>query len=443
VCGPLAARSSSNGPGVGAPGAGAFFSLLDEQLRLGTEGYSPRVVRQIEFAGGNHTSFTAASRSLQELAELSISPKQVERISERLGRERGAERDAAAQQMQAGELKQGRRQPPAVVAIHLDAGKMQFRAEGSGPGVHEPAWGDAKVACLQSYTKVNFDKDPQPQPPAAFVDRRRVEQLCREMERVGSTREPQAQGSKKPMRPETKPERRKEARRHRRQRPQRVKRTVVATTRGVEDFGWMVAAEAMMRGFYATLLCAIVGDGGNWIGPMADLHFPGWVQILDFPHLLVHLYAAARLSFANQPRAAWALYEKMLRDAWAGRARQVLQTLQEQVERLGPAPPGARKDDFRNVVRRVRDYVQTNMGRMNYPSYRQKGLPISSALVESLIKQMNQRVKGTEKFWNETGGEAILQVRAAYLSEDERAETFHSRRPRGPAVGRNRRKIAA
>jgi hypothetical protein len=56
---------------------------------------------------------------------------------------------------------------------------------------------------------------------------------------------------------------------------------------------------------------------------------------------------------------------------------------------------------------------------------------------------MNQRVKGTEKFWNETGGEAILQVRAAYLSEDERAETFHSRRPRGPAVGRNRRKIAA
>jgi hypothetical protein len=42
---------------------------------------------------------------------------------------------------------------------------------------------------------------------------------------------------------------------------------------------------------------------------------------------------------------------------------------------------------------------------------------------------MNQRVKGTEKFWNETGGEAILQVRAAYLSEDERAETFHSRRP--------------
>lgn len=191
------------------------------------------------------------------------------------------------------------------------------------------------------------------------------------------------------------------------------------------------------------LLCAIVGDGGNWVGPLGDLHFPGWVQILDFPHLLVHLYAAARVAFPNQPREAWALYERMLRDAWAGRACQVLQALQEQVDRLGPAPPDARKDDPRNVVRRVRDYVQTNLQRMNYPEYRTKGLPISSALVESLIKQMNQRVKGTEKFWLESGGEAILQVRAAYLSEDDRAETFHDRRPRGPAVGRNRRKILA
>lgn len=205
----------------------------------------------------------------------------------------------------------------------------------------------------------------------------------------------------------------------------------------------MVAAEAMARGFYAALLCAIVGDGGNWVGPLGEMHFPGWVQVLDFPHLPVHLYAAARLSFPGQPGAAWGLYERMLRDAWAGRAREVLRALQEQVDRLGPAPPDARKDDPRNVVRRVRDYVQTNIERMNYPEYRAKGLPISPSLVESLIKQINRRVKGTEKFWLESGGEAILQVRAAYLSEDDRAETFHSRRPRGPAVGRNRRKILA
>lgn len=62
---------------------------------------------------------------------------------------------------------------------------------------------------------------------------------------------------------------------------------------------------------------------------------------------------------------------------------------------------------------------------------------MSSSLVESLVKQINHRVKGTEQFWNDGGLEAVLQVRAAYLSEDDRAEAFYQRRPRGPAVGRN------
>ena len=45
-----------------------------------------------------------------------------------------------------------------------------------------------------------------------------------------------------------------------------------------EPFGWMVGAEAMKRGFYQAAKKAIVGDGGNWIGPLGDLHFPGWEQ---------------------------------------------------------------------------------------------------------------------------------------------------------------------
>lgn len=50
---------------------------------------------------------------------------------------------------------------------------------------------------------------------------------------------------------------------------------------------------------------AIVGDGGNWIGPLADLHFPGFVQVLDFLHLLVHLYAAATAAYRGKAKAAW------------------------------------------------------------------------------------------------------------------------------------------
>jgi hypothetical protein len=84
-------------------------------------------------------------------------------------------------------------------------------------------------------------------------------------------------------------------------------------------------------------------------------------------------------------------------------------------------------------------YVENNLTRMDYPRYRKLGLPISSAPIESTIKQFNRRVKGTEKFWLKSGVEAVLQVRAAYLSEDDRVERLWSLpRPHYRAAGRNR-----
>lgn len=112
-------------------------------------------------------------------------------------------------------------------------------------------------------------------------------------------------------------------------------------------------------------------------------------------------------------------------------------------KRLGPAPAGAGQEDPRKVVSLTLEYVKNNAGRMDYANYRKAGLPITSAPVESLIKQFNQRVKGTEKFWLSGGAEAVLQSRAAYLSGDGRASEFYKHRPRGKAVGRGRLKVPA
>ena len=56
-------------------------------------------------------------------------------------------------------------------------------------------------------------------------------------------------------------------------------------------------------------------------------------------------------------------------------------------------------------------------------------------MVESLIKQVGRRVKGTEKFWDKERLEALLQVRAAHLSDDGRAEAHSAKRPLGRAAG--------
>lgn len=414
-------------------------------MKLGSEGYSPGLLKKIEYAGGNSRSFEVAAQSLQRLAECSISSRHVERLTEKLGRERAAEQKVASAAMQVGKLRSAYKQAPAVAVVMLDAGKAQFRQEESGPGVHGPHWGDTKVACLQTYTDVTYDKDPQPEPPEKFLDPERVEQLCREMERVrgpGGQRPLEDKSSpknksekQKVEKPRKKP---KKARKRRGKRPQRLVRTVVATTAKVEEFGWMVSAEAMQRKMYAAPKRAVMGDGGNWIEPLGQMHFPGWLQILDFLHLLVHLYAAARLAYSRDPRAAWKLYERLLRDAWGGKVQAVIDALGEQVKRL--RSDVSAKENCR-VVELALAYVERNRERMDYPRYRRMGLPVSSAPVESLIKQINHRVKGSEQFWNRGGLEAVLQVRAAYLSQDGRGDDFHDRRPRGPAVGRNRAKL--
>jgi hypothetical protein len=77
---------------------------------------------------------------------------------------------------------------------------------------------------------------------------------------------------------------------------------------------------------------------------------------------------------------------------------------------------------------------------MQYPEYRRQGLPVTSSMVESLIKEVNYRVKGTEKFWDHPeGAEAILQVRAALLSDDDRLARHIQQRP-GSAFRRHHKR---
>jgi hypothetical protein len=76
---------------------------------------------------------------------------------------------------------------------------------------------------------------------------------------------------------------------------------------------------------------------------------------------------------------------------------------------------------------------------MNYPDYRRQGLPITTAWMESLVKEINYRVKGTEMFWNDPeGAEVILQVRAAALSDDERLTRLRLRPTRCKCIGSGR-----
>lgn len=327
---------------------------------------------------------------------------------------------------------------PQVCAVYVDAGKAQTRQEdeGKGPGVRGQAWADTKVACLVTYEAKEHAEDPQPEVPKKLMDRETVKELCRQMALIhGKSQEPSEKTREKPADPGSKPAEEKFAR------PEPLVRTAVATQQKIEEFGWMVAAEARKRGFDEAPRKAFVGDGGNWVDPFGALHFPApdWFQVLDFMHGMTHLYGGASAAYGKDTKEAWEFYKRLVRKMWKGEVGSLLRMLENQSKRLGGPPEGAAPGDPRKIVSLTLEYIKRNAHRMDYPTYRRLGLPISSAPVESLIKQFNQRVKGTEKFWHRSRLEAILQSRAAYLSEDGRAQKFWAERKcLGRAVGKNR-----
>jgi hypothetical protein len=384
---------------------------------------------------GKAASFREASDDLKELAGIAIGPSHLAKLAERVGDEWAAARDADVQAFRTNTLAPSCPEPPRVATVMVDGGRVQTRADDEGRGVTDPGWREVKVACCQTHVSATHAADPQPEPPAKFLDPVAAARLAAEVKARsgGATARstPKAIAKPKPKRKRRRPSRR----------PRKLVRTVVASMTDSDTFGWHVAAEVQRRGLGLAQRKGYICDGQKYNWTLFDMHLLPWgfIGILDVLHLLAYLYAAAQAVGGRESARAWTLYEQWLRLAWAGRVKDLLAGLRAGCLSLGPVPAGAAGDDPRCVAAEALGYVTNNQDRMDYATYRRLGLPISSAPVESVMKQVNRRMKGTEKFWVEGGAEALLQVRTAYLSEDGRTDRLWScPRPYAPAVGPGR-----
>jgi hypothetical protein len=409
---------SSGRKGIALP-AGRLFFPLDQQLKLGVEGYSPALVRKIVSQGGRY-AFTEAAHNLKELAELEISAQHVLRLTERIGTEWAARRDQEIEQHKQDQLPRAYTQPPRAATAMLDGGRIQTREAPSGPGVVKPEWHEPKYACFQTLNTHTSSCDPQPTPPTKFLDKKRVPKLVRQIQSVrGATTVRETEKEKTAKRPPRKKARKRLTR--------RTLRTVIATTLGVTEFGFQVAAEVHRRGLDRAQVKGCVCDGQNSNWSVFDDHLKplGFIPILDFLHLLSYLYAAAQAAGGTEDEC-WDRYVQWLTWAWKGQRDKLLLGINGAAARIGTPPENASETDSRCVVAKTQTYVTNNIDKMDYARYRKLGLPISSAPIESTIKQFNKRVKGTEKFWRPNAAEAVLQVRAAQLSDDGREERHWS-----------------
>ena len=196
---------------------------------------------------------------------------------------------------------------------------------------------------------------------------------------------------------------------------------------GNDPFGKQLAEAAWQRGFAAASRKAFVADGqeANWT--VWGRYFSHYTPILDFIHAICYVFAAA---MAGRPRReGWPIYCQWAQWVWSGQVQRVIEALAVRQQELGLPTKDESEESPRSKVADALRYLENQKSRMHYDAYRRQGLPITSSHIESTVKQINRRVKGTEKFWSEGGAEALLQLGADYLSDTDPMPAFWRDRP--------------
>jgi hypothetical protein len=382
---------------------------------------TPAMLRKVVYAGSQSASFRQAALDLKALAEAEVSAQRIRRATERIGDERVAQVEAAAESYQQLPLPERRTSPvevvPHVACVQMDGGRIQIRDRRAASPPEDVAgkghWRETLVGCLLSMTSQASAEDPCPTIPPTFVDPRRMGDLSREIKGFSG----EAEGAAEP--PEAPPEERPG-------RPQPLVKSVVATRQGIEALGRRLVASAHARGFSAAQRKAFVADGAaaNW--SVHSKHFSHYTPILDFTHAVCYVYAAALAG--RSLHEAWPEYCQWAQWLWDGHVEALVAAVAGRSQALGPPQEDDPETSPRQIVARTLGYLQNQRARMHYPQYRRQGLPITSSHVESTVKQINRRVKGTEKFWDQ-GAEPLLQLAADHLSETRDLDRFWKKRP--------------
>lgn len=396
--------------------------------------------QKIVHAGVNSPSYQQGARDLAELSDLKIAPKPVERLVRKIGQERIDQRDAAVAAHQGLPLMakdvvaNPKRSSPSVAMVSVDGGRLQIRSDPSEPK-QDSHWRESKVAVFETYQSDVQEVDPDPDVPRCFLDLKRTKEMVRGLGHslpVGLEFDGECQTRKKDKRTG-----KGHTRKSRPGRPKRLVRSVLATRKCAEEFGPMVHQAAWERNFFGAKRQAFLGDGlpVNWT--IQGRHFASFTPILDFVHALSYVFSAA---FAGRPQAEGTeVYKRWLQAVWSGQVATILTELEKRSTALGTPPLECADSDPRKLVFESLRYLKNNADRMRYDNYRRQGLPIMTSAVESAIKMINKRVKGSEKFWSEPGAEAILQLRADHLSETETMSRFWEAREANASSGREYR----
>ena len=328
----------------------------DRELDIENTEFSPGV-RRMQAVVGQEVPFDHGRQQMKLLANLEVTTKTVERTAEAIGEEIAAREQQEIQKAMQLSLPVVVGEPIPILYVQMDGtGVPVVKKETAGrPGktAGQPAHTrEAKLGCV--FTQTTWDKKGFP------------------------LRDPDST-------------------------------TYTGAIETVAEFGKRIYWEAGNRGWSRAQKKVVIGDGAEWIWNLADLDFPGAVQIVDLYHARQHLWELARRLYPNDDvkQKAWMkIHQRRLLD-------------QGKIEKLVAAIRSLRSGhaEVAEAIRLEADYFERNAARMRYPKFRRQHLFVGSGVIEAGCKTViGFRLKQSGMFWTVRGANAILALRCAHLN---------------------------
>jgi hypothetical protein len=181
----------------------------------------------------------------------------------------------------------------------------------------------------------------------------------------------------------------------------------IGSFEGAAAFGLLLRQEAQRRGMAQATEIIFIGDGAAWIWELVRVNFPGAILILDFYHALLHVHGLIEALCGKDTTEGQKRVKLWKGRLLKGKAAEIIQQAKAQLERSLD----------REKAEKEIGYLEHNLARMAYGAFRKAGYFIGSGVVEAGCKTViGQRMKCSGMFWSEEGGQGMLDLRCAFLS---------------------------
>jgi len=175
-----------------------------------------------------------------------------------------------------------------------------------------------------------------------------------------------------------------------------------------EVFGTRIYREAMRRGMDSAKEVCVIGDGASWIWNLADEQFYGATQIVDLFHAREHYWNVAKACFGQNKDKMCQWTEGRRKDLDDGKPEEVI----DAINRCSSLPGYDKAICDREI-----GYFEKNKRRMRYADFRKRGFFVGSGVLEAGCRTVvGQRLKQSGMHWTVRGANSIIALRCNIMS---------------------------